>query len=614
MGNFKNITMKTQLKESMKSRILFLSLSLFAMISANAQSFFNLGFEYVQNEKQFVNWISASANVRIDSVNKVEGKYAVQVIRTAKDSVSPCGLLYQQANYLYSLKGKKISFKSKINADFKNGEGKAYAFIQAIYFQSPEKNVIISGNKIEDKAGWSESFASYQMDSDYIPNMLIVGVLLEGRGEIIVDDAEIQIDDAPLRDVYLRKEALTKKEQKWIDQHAIPVLPEIQNPKKILRDISNVRIVGLGEGTHGSATIFEAKNTLAKMLIEEGGYTLFAIEDGPYWGEVLNQYVMGNTEKLPRLNMNVMYTNDVFMKFIEWLREYNKTKTHKVQIVGVDVTPNRNEGMFRELDTKTQKNFSSVLDSINRILVKATDYLAKEQRYQYMKMPLEKAEKALIANSVIEIRKWIDKNIADKHESDLLFLYTKTLMHYLDFSKTIRDMAMADNMQLILSQKTDEKMIYTAHNSHTANSIYSDSQPGLDEYILSLPFFENNEFPGASPYTGWYLKKYFGDSYYVIGTCFYEGTNYLPGEGKVFETDRANPGSFEYLLNMAKTPDYFLDIRSIKKSTNSETKWLQSKMLLRVIGASNLPSREFEIHDMSKEFDAIVFLKKSVAL
>lgn len=140
--------MKTQLKESMKSRILFLSLSLFAMISANAQSFFNLGFEYVQNEKQFVNWISASANVRIDSVNKVEGKYAVQVIRTAKDSVSPCGLLYQQANYLYSLKGKKISFKSKINADFKNGEGKAYAFIQAIYFQSPEKNVIISGNKI----------------------------------------------------------------------------------------------------------------------------------------------------------------------------------------------------------------------------------------------------------------------------------------------------------------------------------------------------------------------------------------------------------------------------------------------------------------------------------
>lgn len=597
------------MKTGNKTCFLATLLILFFHISANAQSFFNLGFEYKLNDQTLINWRIQNVRVSIDSLNQIEGDYALEVVRNAEDSVSPLGIVYQQANNLYHLKGKKINLNTKIKVDFEGDEGAASAFIQAIYFTNPEKNKVVLDQDVKNKKGWIESSTSYEVDDEHIPDVISAGILFAGQGKIYLDDFEIQLDDKPYQDFAFRKEPLNKKEREWLNKNTIPVSPEINDTKKLLKSVGNSRIVAIGEATHGSATIFDIKNKLSKILIEQGSFNILAIEDTPYWGEVLNQYIMGNTEKLPHLQMYAMHTNKIFLDFVEWLREYNKTAKKKVQIVGVDIAK-ENKEILAELDSKTQKEFSTMLSDMNNIITNAVDNWGKDYKYQYQAISFTKEEKELVENGVADINAWIEKNIQEENEKTILFLYTRNLIQILQLSKTIRDKMMADNIQWILGRKPEEKIIYLAHNSHVGSCIYSDNTPYFDLLVSKLPYFENNDFPNGSPYSGWYLKKYFGDDYYTIATCFYEGKDNPPTTG-VIEVSKANPGSYEYLLNMAAISDYFLDIRSIKNSKKAEVKWLQNTMLLRSIGASYNPYYEFEIHNLTEEFDAVIFFKKS---
>ena len=473
--------------------------------------------------------------------------------------------------------------------------------------------MIILGDSLTKQSDWTNSSVSFQINKEDLPDILQIGVILEGYGKAWADDLQIRIDGELYDDIHFRQEDLNHKEISWIKKYTIPILPEIKDSKKLLKSIDKACIVGLGEATHGSASIFEVKNNLAKMLITEGGFTLFAIEDGTYWGEVLNQYVLGKTDQLPSLNMNVMYTNKIFLEFVEWLRKYNKTAKKKVQIVGVDVT-NRQKEIFRDLDSRTQNNFRDELLKINNSLEKAIEAWGEEGRYMYTTISLEDDEKVFMKNTAIEISNWVETNISDEQEKTLLLLYAHNLIQYTTLSKAMRDKSMADNIEFLLKRNPKEKIIYTAHNSHVGNSTYKDAFPGISQDVFNLPLFENKNLPEGAPYCGWYLKNTFGGDYYIISTCIYEGSNYLPATGKSMKLNKANPGSYEYLLNNAGLPNYFLDFRQIKKNKASEANWLQSKLFMRAAGSSDAGAKEFEIKNLTQEFDAVVFIKESVAL
>src|SRR5205085_4209183 len=62
----------------------------------------------------------------------------------------------------------------------------------------------------------------------------------------------------------------------------------------------NVRVVGLGEATHGSREHFQAKHRLLEFLVGEMGYTVFGIEASMPDCIAINDYVLygrGDPEK-----------------------------------------------------------------------------------------------------------------------------------------------------------------------------------------------------------------------------------------------------------------------------------------------------------------------------
>lgn len=73
----------------------------------------------------------------------------------------------------------------------------------------------------------------------------------------------------------------------WIQENAIPIshveagkgFDDLQPLKEILKD---VKVVGLGEATHGTREFFQIKHRLLEFLVTEMGFTGFALE-APYY-------------------------------------------------------------------------------------------------------------------------------------------------------------------------------------------------------------------------------------------------------------------------------------------------------------------------------------------
>ena len=75
----------------------------------------------------------------------------------------------------------------------------------------------------------------------------------------------------------------TAPERAWIDAHAIPVATAdpsapLDDLRPLLAHLQGARVVGLGECTHGTREAFQLKHRLTQLLMDELGFTAFAIE------------------------------------------------------------------------------------------------------------------------------------------------------------------------------------------------------------------------------------------------------------------------------------------------------------------------------------------------
>jgi erythromycin esterase-like protein len=136
---------------------------------------------------------------------------------------------------------------------------------------------------------------------------------------------------------------------KWLTSHAIALksveeesFADLKPLKQVLR---GVRIVGLGEGTHGTHEFFRLKHRLVQFLVKEAGFTLFAMELSYAASSAINEYVLygkGDRDKvLARQGLWAWDTQEV-SELIEWLRQYNSRvpMEKKVRFIGIDFNTN----------------------------------------------------------------------------------------------------------------------------------------------------------------------------------------------------------------------------------------------------------------------------------
>ena len=135
----------------------------------------------------------------------------------------------------------------------------------------------------------------------------------------------------------------TEQVTKWFTSNAIPLksvegesFAELKPLKQVLR---GVRIVGLGEETHGTREFFQLKRRLIEFLVKEAGFTVFAMELSYAASLDINEYVLNGTgdrdKLLAKQGLWAWDTQEV-SEVIEWLRQYNSSMPaeKKVRFVG----------------------------------------------------------------------------------------------------------------------------------------------------------------------------------------------------------------------------------------------------------------------------------------
>ena len=102
-------------------------------------------------------------------------------------------------------------------------------------------------------------------------------------------------------------------------------------------------MVGLGEATHGAREFFRMKHRLLEFLVEEMGFTIFAIEGlMPESFDIDRFVVQGEGDAAKALAALHYYTwnTEEMLELIQWMRKYNSeaSRTRRLRFYGCDMT------------------------------------------------------------------------------------------------------------------------------------------------------------------------------------------------------------------------------------------------------------------------------------
>jgi len=234
----------------------------------------------------------------------------------------------------------------------------------------------MSNRRLQGSADWHE----ISVVLDVAPNALDIalGILLDGSGVILVDDAKfevvgndvnstnqfptpvpISVDSATLAAQYSRSpnvpndldfegpQAIASSAVAWLASHTVVV--NTTDPNASLDDllplvqmVGSAHLIGLGEDTHGTREFFRMKHRILELMVKQLGATHLAIEATSPESDDMNQYVLNGvgdpSRLLSRLYFWTWNTQEV-LDMIQWMRSWNTTApaNQKVQFLGFDM-------------------------------------------------------------------------------------------------------------------------------------------------------------------------------------------------------------------------------------------------------------------------------------
>lgn len=331
----------------------------------------------------------------------------------------------------------------------------------------------------------------------------------------------------------------------------------------------DVKIVGLGEATHGNSEMQALKLDVFKALVKNNHCRIFAIE-GDFGGSAkVNQYIQGGSgtaeEAAAEIGFSIYYTKEM-AKLIQWMRDYNQTlpENQKLKFYGYDMQryDNNKEFLFAYLDKvdkQLSKKYSALLADLN-------DKTVYSQEKSKVNAALEKTEelmKKMVASKTYFTNKTNEKEFIFALQCAQSIRENAILQKYEGNYSNIRDKFMKNKVDWIRSYEENQMIFITGHNGHIEKTSAS---PGFT-------------CMGES------LAKSYGKAYYAIGTDFLESTfNVVTSSGsdKVITIKHTNPlvAQFKNLEGNI----YFMDF--VKAQENTELKQiLNRKIEMTNIGA-----------------------------
>ena len=275
-----------------------------------------------------------------------------------------------------------------------------------------------------------------------------------------------------------------------------------------LGDISvpgHVRIIALGEATHGNAEFQQLKLDVFKVMVEKQGVRAFALE-GDYGGcEAVNRYIHGGKGTAQQAAAAIgfpIYQTDQMEQLIAWMREYNETAGEggDLRFYGFDM---------QQMDW----NLCFLVEAAEEHGIDASalkQQWDEERGARSDAYPVEQWVTAVrAARQALEQE---EGTAAAVHHADILLQNCELGKGMASMSGGIalRDKFMAENVRWILEQEEargNSCIFVSAHNGHIER---------------------RHDYGTEGKAMGGLLTDEFGDDYYAIGTDFYRSRCNLP--------------------------------------------------------------------------------------
>ncbi|MCI0697826.1 erythromycin esterase family protein [candidate division KSB1 bacterium] len=408
----------------------------------------------------------------------------------------------------------------------------------------------------------------------------------------------------------------------WLQQNAIPIhhteagngFADLQPLKKML---NNVRIVGLGEATHGTREFFQIKHRLLEFLASEMNFNAFALEASYAACQPINNYVLyGKGDRATVLSGQgyIAWDTEEFSKMLDWLRTYNQSvpDEKKIRFYGVDLW---NNGLGRRVVSdylhKQAPDRGSTTDSLFQVLAKVEakwPMLMDEEDGKTLEKVLPQLQDLI--NHLAENKdKYV--NGSTLIEFDQVLQYTQVMKQWIMANiagkNSERSKYMAENLRHIVDrERPNAKIIIWEHNEHISGKGKESRSVG-DSLI--------------NPYLGYYLRKTYADRYYAFGFDFNQGfyrsralqPGQAPGDLKEGKLPPASVGSLAWYLSRTNIGNMMLDLRTPPGNPVVE-QWLKTPQIVHQAdwGYQN-PSEVYTEVNIKKHYDGIIFFDKITA-
>ncbi|MFI5524744.1 erythromycin esterase family protein [Streptomyces platensis] len=367
--------------------------------------------------------------------------------------------------------------------------------------------------------------------------------------------------------------------------------------------IGDAKVVGLGEATHGSHEFFALKERVFRYLVEEKGFTTFALEMSWSAGLQIDDYLQtgkGRARKIAKEALaNSPWEREEFVSLIEWMRDYNSRHPGRtVHFMGDDVgAPAMSEAFFGRVTGYVRQHHPEVLPRLNELY---TGLRPLDDAFAYLRKPLaERQQLAAKAQEALELvsgRKGSEEAFAWAEQNARSIAQTATFLtmnpgdpESLPAFQRFRDQVMARNVTW-WQRHTGQKILLSAHNNHVA---YAASEPGL--------------YPKTQ---GSFLRDTMGRNYLPIGLTFHRGSflskdTALGGDWKKFTVDAARAGSNEHTLDQVRYRDFSLDVRTAPAAARD---WLNTARPTLNVG-TQFPVKPRDVA-LAKGFDVLIHLSE----
>ncbi|MFI8093665.1 erythromycin esterase family protein [Streptomyces sp. NPDC086080] len=374
------------------------------------------------------------------------------------------------------------------------------------------------------------------------------------------------------------------------------------------RSVGAARLVGLGEGSHGSHEFFTLHDRLFRHLVENKGFATYSREAGWNAGLDVNEWVQGGPGDIREIIQRnfqsdwVLFATEEYAQLFEWMRAYNARHDHrhKLQYMGFDVGPIE-PALYDKVLAYVAKHYPDLEQRFTELYsghpTGSVQAATTEFRHR---PPAERQDLARRAQEAYELlaaqRPAPDPidlhSTASIAQSTRFYAYPDTEQGETD-SLQFRDRTMAENVAW-WHRLTGDKMVVSAHNSHVA---HRDTYPSFTRQ-------------------GGFLRQWFGRDYTNLRTAFHQGSfdsTYETAAGGVgvraFTVGPPEPGFNEYTLGAVPYDRYFLDLRTLPSPAGQ---WAAQAHPNRFFGGFWEPT-DVEDIALSKYSDMLIFVRRSTA-